>query len=83
MKTGLIHERFLLVFNNNLSLGMIRVAGQQPSVSRVRKACTGKTSDWLKISEFLHVCFKRLATLYLLVCWGDSWESFCGCNLNS
>lgn len=52
MKTGLIHEHFLLTFNNNLSLGMIRVAGQQPPVSRIRKAWTGKTSDWLKISDF-------------------------------
>lgn len=83
MKTGLIHEHFLLAFNNDLSLGMIRVAGQQPPVSWIRKAWMGKTSDWLKISEFLHVCFKRLGTLYLLVCWGDSWESFSGCNLNS
>lgn len=42
MKTGLIHERFLLVFNNNLSLGMIRVAGQQPPVTTVRRHARGR-----------------------------------------
>ena len=52
MKTSLIHERILLAFNNNLSLGMTKVAGRWPPVSRIRKAWMGKTADWLKISDF-------------------------------
>lgn len=63
MKTGLRHERILLAFNNDLCLGMTKVAGWWPPVSRIKKAWMGKTSDWLKISDFFNILPEKVGYL--------------------
>lgn len=56
MKTDLMHEHILLTFNNDLCLGMPKVAERRPPISRIKKAWMGKTSDGLKISDFFLTC---------------------------